>query len=72
VRGHPDEATGALERLYREEELFYLVSVNLPGGAALLQNGKAGVTETELPNPAALLTRQHTGPAALPKAFPGT
>lgn len=62
----------ALWKDVREEELFYPLLVNLPGNAALLQHGKRGVAETELPNPAAFLTHQHPFPSALPKAFPGT
>lgn len=62
----------ALWKDFREEELFYPLLINQPSNAAPLQYGQAWVRETELPNAAAFLTRQHPFPSALPKAFPGT
>lgn len=57
---------------FREEELFYLLLVNVPGKAALLQHSKTEVKETELPNPLAFLMCQLHFPTAVPKAFAGT
>lgn len=54
----------ALWKDFREEELFYPLSVNLPGNAAPLQHGKARVTDSELSNPATFPLRS---PESLPR-----
>lgn len=59
----PKMKPSALWKDFREEELFYPLSVNLPGNAAPLQHGKARVTDSELSNPA-------TFPLCSPESLP--
>lgn len=62
----------ALRKALEKRNYFTSLFGQLPGNAALLQHGRAGVTDTELPNPAAFLARQHPFRSTPHKAFTGT